>query len=180
MAARSALVLGGARSGKSRFAERLAAEWGEPVLYVATATASDDEMAERIRQHRAQRPYAWRTLEAARDVAGAVRAHLGDARTVLVEDLTLQLANLLIGPAHRVDQAAPADEAERSARAEVDALLRLPVQLVLVSNEVGMGLVPDYPLGRQFRDALGRLNQHTAARVEEVYFLVAGVPLRLR
>jgi adenosylcobinamide kinase / adenosylcobinamide-phosphate guanylyltransferase len=180
MAPRSALVLGGARSGKSRFAERLAEEWGEPVLYVATATASDAEMAERIRQHQVQRPASWRTLEVPLGVAEAVRSNLGDARTVLVEDLTLQLSNLLVGPGHDVEQPAPVDLAERRACAEVDALLGLPARVVLVSNEVGMGLVPEYPLGRQFRDALGRLNQHAAAGVDEVYFLVAGVPMRLR
>jgi adenosylcobinamide kinase / adenosylcobinamide-phosphate guanylyltransferase len=164
-------VLGGARSGKSRFAEQLAADWGGPVLYVATATASDEEMAERIRRHRASRPVDWRTLEAPRDVAHAVRASLGEARTVLVEDLTLLLSNLF------VEQA---DAAETAAQAELDGLLRLEARLVLVSNEVGMGLVPEYPLGRQFRDALGRLNQLAAASVDEVHFLVAGVPLRLR
>jgi adenosylcobinamide kinase/adenosylcobinamide-phosphate guanylyltransferase len=180
MAPRSALVLGGARSGKSRFAERLAEEWGGPVLYVATATASDDEMADRIRRHQADRPASWRTLEVPVGVAAALRTGLGDARTVLLEDLTLQLSNLLVGPKHDVQLPASIDDAERSMCAEVDALLRLPAQLVLVSNEVGMGLVPDYPIGRHFRDALGRLNQHAAAGVDEVYFLVAGLPIRLR
>jgi len=180
MAPRSALVLGGARSGKSRFAERLAEEWGGPVLYVAVATASDDEMAERIRRHRADRPPSWRTLEVPLGVGEAVRSNLGNARTVLVEDLTLQLSNLLVGPGHDVAHSAPVELAERRACAEVDELLGLPARVVLVSNEVGMGLVPDYALGRQFRDALGRLNQHAAAGVEAVYFLVAGLPMRLR
>ena len=164
-------MLGGARSGKSRFAEQLAAAWGGPVLYVATATAGDEEMAERIRQHRASRPAAWRTLEAPLEVARTVREQLGDARTVLVEDLTLLLSNVLL---------ARADGAETLALAELEGLLGLEARLVLVSNEVGMGLVPEYALGRQFRDALGRLNQRAAASVDEVHFLVAGVPLRLR
>jgi adenosylcobinamide kinase / adenosylcobinamide-phosphate guanylyltransferase len=159
------LVLGGARSGKSLFAERLAGECGGPVLYVATAEALDDEMAERIRRHRARRDPAWRTLEAAVDVASAVEASLQDARTVLVEDLTLLLAN-------RLD--------EDLAMAEVERLLALPANVVLVSNEVGMGLVPEHPLGRTFRDALGRLNQHAAGRAAEVYFVIAGLPLRLK
>jgi adenosylcobinamide kinase/adenosylcobinamide-phosphate guanylyltransferase len=162
---RKVLVLGGARSGKSVFAERVAGECGGPVLYVATAEALDEEMAERIRLHRSRRDAAWRTLEAARDVGAAVEAQLHDARTVLVEDLTLLLAN-------RLD--------EDVARAEVETLLGLPSNVVLVSNEVGMGLVPEHPLGRTFRDALGRLNQHAAALAAEVYFVIAGLPLRLK
>ena len=158
-------MLGGARSGKSLFAERLAGECGGPVLYVATAEALDDEMAERIRLHRARRDPAWRTLEAPVDVAAAVESNLGDARTLLVEDLTLLLSN-------RLD--------EQAAATEVEGLLRLPCHVLLVSNEVGMGLVPEYPLGRQFRDALGRLNQHAAAQAGEVYFVIAGLPLRLK
>jgi adenosylcobinamide kinase/adenosylcobinamide-phosphate guanylyltransferase len=167
----SVLVLGGARSGKSSFAERLAAESGEPVLYVATATASDEEMAERIRLHKARRPPSWRTLEAPTHLATAVADEVRDARTVIVEDLTLLLSNLILQ-----DSAS----AEQQAIADVEALLRLPAQVIVVSNEVGMGLVPPYPLGRQFRDALGRLNQCAAALVNDVYLMVAGLPLRLK
>jgi adenosylcobinamide kinase / adenosylcobinamide-phosphate guanylyltransferase len=163
---RRILVLGGARSGKSAFAERLAGECGEPVLYVATAEALDAEMAERIRLHQARRPAGWRTLEAARDVAQQTAAALGDTRTVLLEDLTLLLSNL--------------DGDEPRTQAEIDQVLALPAHVMLVSNEVGMGLVPANPLGRRFRDALGRLNQHAAARADEVYLLVAGLPLKLK
>ena len=164
-------MLGGARSGKSVFAERIAGEWGEPVLYVATATASDDEMAERIAMHRAQRPHAWRTVEVPLRIAEHLGGELGDATTVLVEDLTLLLSNLMAE-----------DERGAEARAvdEVNALLALSTHVVLVSNEVGMGIVPPYPLGRVFRDALGRLNQVTGAACAEVYLLVAGLPLQLK
>jgi adenosylcobinamide kinase/adenosylcobinamide-phosphate guanylyltransferase len=165
-------VLGGARSGKSSFAERLAAECGEPVLYVATATAGDDEMAERIRVHQAQRPGGWRTLEASRGLDVAVPGALGDARTVLVEDLTLLLSNLMLD--------AVQDGAETMAIAEFDALQELAAHVIVVSNEVGLGIVPPTPLGRRFRDALGRLNQHAAAVSSEVYLLFAGLPLRLK
>jgi adenosylcobinamide kinase/adenosylcobinamide-phosphate guanylyltransferase len=168
----SVLVLGGARSGKSAYAERLAVEHGEPILYVACAVASDEEMAERIRLHRAQRPTSWRTLETPAEVASRVAAELGDARTVLVEDLTLLLSNVML--------LASAEAAEREAIAEVETLLQLRTHVILVSNEVGMGLVPPYPLGRQFRDALGRVNQSAAARVNDVYLMVAGLPLRLK
>ena len=164
-------MVGGARSVKSAFAERLATECGEPVLYVATATAVDAEMAERIARHRAERTSTWHTIEVPVGVAERVAADRGDARTVLVEDLTLLLSNLM---------AYAADRAEAQATEEVEALLALRAHVVLVSNEVGMGVVPEYPLGRQFRDALGRVNQSAAAGCDEAYLLVAGLPLRLK
>jgi adenosylcobinamide kinase/adenosylcobinamide-phosphate guanylyltransferase len=169
---RRVFVLGGARSGKSAFAERLAAELGEPVLYVATATAVDEEMAARIRHHQARRPAGWRTLEAPRRVSAAAAAALGDARTLLLEDLTLLLSNYMLelGP----------EAAEHAAEQDLAGLLALPLNLVLMSNEVGLGLVPEYPLGRAFRDALGRLNQLAAARTDEVQLLVAGIAVRLK
>jgi adenosylcobinamide kinase/adenosylcobinamide-phosphate guanylyltransferase len=177
-------VLGGARSGKSAFAERLAATLGEPVLYVATAAPLDAEMAERIRRHRARRPAGWRTVEAPLRPAAAAAQELGDARTVVVEDLTLLLSNVLVGPAHceppEERDAIDALAAEQAVDGELQGLVRLPVHLVLVSNEVGMGLVPPYPLGRAFRDALGRVNQLAAARADEVVLLVAGLPMRLK
>jgi adenosylcobinamide kinase/adenosylcobinamide-phosphate guanylyltransferase len=168
----SVLVLGGARSGKSAYAEELAAASDPPVLYVATASASDEEMAERIRLHQARRPAGWRTLEATTNVALRVERERPVARTLLLEDLTLLLSNLMLQH--------PADEAELLAIADVEAVLALPLNLIVVSNEVGMGLVPPYPLGRQFRDALGRVNQYAAARADEVFLMVAGLPLRLK
>jgi adenosylcobinamide kinase / adenosylcobinamide-phosphate guanylyltransferase len=138
---------------------------------VATATAGDEEMAERIALHRAQRAASWRTLEAATGVAERVGREVGDAATVLVEDLTLLLSNLM---------ALDEGRAEESAIADVNALLGIEQHVVLVSNEVGMGIVPPYPLGRVFRDALGRLNQSAAAACDTVYLLVAGLPLQLK
>jgi adenosylcobinamide kinase/adenosylcobinamide-phosphate guanylyltransferase len=140
-------------------------------LYVATATAQDEEMAERIALHRARRAPTWRTLEIRVQVAQGVAKELGDAQTVLVEDLTLLLSNLM---------AEDENGAEARAVAEVNALLALETHVILVSNEVGMGIVPPYPLGRAFRDALGRLNQSAAAACGEVYLLVAGLPLQLK
>ena len=165
---RHALVLGGARSGKSQFAERLALELDAPVVYVATATPSDEEMAERIAHHRARRPPAWRTLEAGTNLAARVPA---EARTVLVEDLTLLLSNHM---------EADTSHAEALTMREVEGLLAVNANVILVSNEVGMGLVPETPLGRTFRDALGRVNQSAAALCTEVYFVVAGLPLRMK
>ncbi len=179
---RRVLVLGGARSGKSAFAERLAGECGGDVVYVAAATVEDPEMADRVRRHRERRPAEWRTLEVRRDVAQAVAA-LPDVRTVLVEDLTLLLADRfreLDEGGGTSDDSAVADGAERAIADEVAQLLRLPAHVILVSNEVGMGIVPASPLGRLFRDALGRVNQGAARGANEVYVLVAGLPLRLK
>ena len=164
------LVLGGARSGKSAFAERLATECGSPVLYVATATAVDAEMAERIGDHRARRPATWQTLEVLTDLAPHM-ASIVDVTSVLVEDLTLLLSNHMERETHG---------AESRTLGEIEALLRLEANVILVSNEVGMGLVPMAPLGRDFRDALGRVNQAAAAACSEVYFVVAGLPLKLK
>jgi adenosylcobinamide kinase / adenosylcobinamide-phosphate guanylyltransferase len=142
------------------------------VVYVATAAAVDQEMAERIAHHRARRPAGWRTVEAQTALAAQV-GNLGSVRTVLVEDLTLLLSN-------HMQREASASGAESKTVEEVQALLALQVNVVLVSNEVGMGLVPPYPLGRQFRDALGRVNQAAAAGSSEVYFVVAGLSLRMK
>ncbi len=171
MSDRRVLVLGGARSGKSAFAERLAAESGSAVLYVATATAGDEEMAERIAMHRAQRASAWRTLELPTGVADRVAAELHDGATIILEDLTFLLSNLMADDEPR---------AESRAIAEIQGLLTLSADIILVSNEVGLGLVPPYPLGRRFRDALGRVNQFAAGACGEVYMLFAGLPLQLK
>ena len=168
-------MLGGARSGKSAFAQRLALECGQPVLYVATATQCDPddaEMAERIARHRADRPPEWRTLEVCLDLAAAVARERNDARTILIEDLTLALSNLLL--------TSEAALAEQRLADDIDLLLQTEAHVVMVSNEVGMGLVPMSALGRGFRDTLGRINQHAAALCAEVYVLIAGLPLRLK
>jgi adenosylcobinamide kinase/adenosylcobinamide-phosphate guanylyltransferase len=125
-------------------------------------------MAERIAHHRARRPPSWLTVEVGTDLTEHVPK---DVQTVIVEDLTLLLSN------HMERDTASAEEFTRR---EIEALVALEVNLVLVSNEVGMGVVPDNPLGRLFRDALGRVNQVAAARCSEVYFIVAGLPLRLK
>jgi adenosylcobinamide kinase/adenosylcobinamide-phosphate guanylyltransferase len=170
---RRILVLGGARSGKSALAERLAAECGPPVVYVATASATDEEMAERIAHHQARRPPNWLTIERRTDLADAVAATAIAAavRTVLVEDLALLLSNHMEGDV---------SDSEARTLEEVDALLALEASVLLVTNEVGMGVVPAYPLGRAFRDALGRVNQAAASRCDEVYLTVAGLPLRVK
>lgn len=167
----STLVLGGARSGKSAFAQKaaeIAAGAGRAVL-IATGQAFDAEMAERIARHQADRGESWTTVEAPLALAKAVRALPADAMAV-VDCLTLWLSNLML--AER-DLAAAAEDL-------VEALAACPARLWLVSNEVGLGIVPETPLGRRFRDEAGRLHQRLAATVDEVYFVAAGLPLRLK
>jgi adenosyl cobinamide kinase/adenosyl cobinamide phosphate guanylyltransferase len=166
------LVLGGARSGKSRYAEGLIAAlpppWQPPWAYVATAEARDDEMTARIATHRARRGPQWRTIEAPRELAEAfVLCH---AAPVLVDCLTLWLANLMLADAD-IDM-----EVGRLERA-LDATA---APVVLVANEVGSGIVPEHPLGRRFRDRQGLLNQRIAARADRVVLMVAGLPLALK
>lgn len=167
---RPTLVLGGARSGKSRFAESLARDSGLARVYLATATAGDEEMRARIAHHRAQRGDGWRTVEEPLALVDALSREAGEGRVVLVDCLTLWLSNLM--------HAARDVEAETKALAGWLRDTRHPV--LLVSNEVGLGLVPETPLGRDFRDAQGRLNQAIAAVVANVAFVAAGLPLWLK
>jgi adenosylcobinamide kinase/adenosylcobinamide-phosphate guanylyltransferase len=159
------LVLGGARSGKSRYAESLFASLPPSWIYVATAEAGDAEMAERIAAHRARRGSAWTTVEAPRDLAGALVAHA--KASILVDCLTLWLSNLLLADAD-IDA-----EIERLEGALTNAV----GSTVLVSNEVGSGIVPDNALARRFRDLQGVLNQRIAAQADRVVLMVAGLPL---
>jgi adenosylcobinamide kinase/adenosylcobinamide-phosphate guanylyltransferase len=173
------LILGGARSGKSAFAQRQAARLGGRVLYVATAEAGDDEMAARIAAHRTERPAAWMTLEAPHRVGAAIR-QTTPADVVVVDCLTLLANNVLVPLADSV----PAAEAETALLVEIDALLAAyhasDAEWFVVSNEVGLGLVPDNPLGRLYRDALGRANQRAAAAADNVILMVAGLPLAVK
>jgi adenosylcobinamide kinase / adenosylcobinamide-phosphate guanylyltransferase len=179
MGRRLTLVLGGARSGKSTFAEKLAAEQGGSVLYVATAIAFDEEMSVRIARHRAERPSHWQTLEAPTQTGLAI-SHAPSTDLVLLDCLTV-LANNIIAPLPEpIDAAA----AESALNAEIDALLGAyeasDAEWVVVSNEVGLGIVPAYPLGRVYRDALGRANQRLAAQADHVLFMVSGLPLTVK
>ena len=173
------LILGGARSGKSAYAERLAHERGGAVLFVATATAGDDEMAQRIAAHRADRPAAWRTLEAPTGVAAAVAGVDSAADIILLDCVTLLISNLLL--AHEaVGEAATGEAIDAEIAALLARIDTAAATWIVVSNEVGMGLVPPYPLGRAYRDLLGRVNARLAARADRAYLLVAGLPLDLK
>lgn len=179
MGKRLTLILGGARSGKSAYAETYCKERGETVLFVATATAMDEEMELRIANHRASRPGHWLTLETPVKVGEAIR-NAPPAPLVLLDCLTLLATNVLLG----LPEGVSAEEYQRALDEEVDALLAAyadhPGEWLIVSNEVGMGLVPPYPLGRLFRDGLGRANQRLAAAADSVIFLVAGIPMRVK
>ena len=179
------LVTGGARSGKSRFAEGLAASGRAPVLYLATAEAGDDEMRTRIREHQQRRPPAWQTLEARTEVGQALAGLGQPPGTVLLDDLGLLVTNRLLSLSGAGDPTAEtARVLDLELAAEIDSLLAAQTSggwdLIVVTNEVGLGIVPAAPLGRVFRDAVGRANQALAARADEVYLLVAGLPLRIK
>lgn len=167
---RSLFVIGGARSGKSRHAQRLAEACGEPCVFIATAQAFDDEMTDRIARHRADRDDHWRTVEAPIDLPDAIGEAGARGGVLLVDCLTLWASNLLL--------------ADRDASAATDTLLAAiaatPARIVLVANEVGLGIVPDNALARAFRDSAGIINQRVAAAVERVDLIVAGLPLRLK
>jgi adenosylcobinamide kinase/adenosylcobinamide-phosphate guanylyltransferase len=160
------LVLGGARSGKSRHAEALIAALPPPWIYVATAEPLDDEMRARIAQHRARRGADWRVIEALRDIAGEITGAPAESG-VLVDCLTLWLSNLILADAEIEAESDRLDAALAQSRGPV----------VLVSNEVGSSIVPDNALARRFRDAQGRLNQRVASRADRVVLMVAGLPL---
>ena len=183
---RLVFVTGAARSGKSRYAETLAASLAgdAPVLYVATADVGDDEMRRRVEEHRRRRSESWRTLEARRNAA----AHLsktGDARVVLLDCLSLLASNVLLDIVEEsADETGAEMEASRSVQEEVDALIRYQreceIDLVVVSNEVGWGVVPPHRLGRIYRDLLGQANQRVAAESTDAFLVVAGIPVTLK
>ena len=182
MPKRLIFLLGGARSGKSHYAEQWSAEHGQRVLFVATAQAFDDDMRERIAHHQASRPTGWETLEAPQQTAALIREALqsGEYDTVLLDCITLLTSNILLQLPEDVTQ----NEVNATVLQEIDALVELihetDVTWLIVSNEVGMGVVPPTRLGRQYRDALGRANQRIAQAADEVRLLVAGIAWKLK
>jgi adenosylcobinamide kinase / adenosylcobinamide-phosphate guanylyltransferase len=162
------LVLGGARSGKSRHAEQLLTRYEAPWIYLATAQAFDDEMRTRIAEHRIRRTAGWHTIEAPIDLPDAMLQR--PARPVLVDCLTLWLTNLMLS----------GHDVQAATGGLLAALGRREAPTILISNEVGLGIVPETPLGRSFRDEAGRLNQVIAARADHVLLMVAGLPLTVK
>ncbi len=166
------LILGGTRSGKSRLAQERAIASGLPVTYIATATAGDDEMAARIQCHQRERPVEWALIEAPIGLAEALRQSAGPDRCLLVDCLTLWLSNLL--------GFATEAEFQQQRQALLDLLPQLPGYIILVSNEVNMGVVPMGELSRRFCDEAGWLHQTLAQQCQRVTLTVAGLPLQLK
>lgn len=171
--ARIIFITGGARSGKSRLAEKLAETFGGPLCYVATGEARDAEMAERIAAHRARRGETWQTLEEPLNLQEALRDVQGCCKAVLVDCITLWISNLLFrfGTAEAVLDAV---------RTLIESLAEYRTPIILVSNEVGMGIVPENALARTFRDLAGKANELLAAASDEVYVTFSGIPLKLK
>ena len=172
--AKLTFILGGARSGKSSFAVELAKEY-KSVTYVATAQVLDDEMRERVEMHKKLRPASWKVVESHINVANTVERLKADL--ILIDCLTLYVSNLLL-------DANKEDTKEEYITNEIkrlcDASENVSADVIMVSNEVGLGIVPADPLGRKFRDVAGKVNQIVASRADEVYFVTAGIPQRLK
>jgi len=166
------LILGGARSGKSRLAERLAIESALPVTYIATCQPRDLEMAERVSHHRARRPAHWVLAEEPTALARVLREHAAPDRCLLVDCLTLWLSNLLLS--------SDSQEWARERQALFDCLVALPGRLIMVSNETGLGVVPMGELSRRFVDEAGWLHQQLAAHCDRVVVCIAGLPQTLK
>ena len=178
---KSILITGGARSGKSHFAQELALKSVQPVLFVATATAGDEEMRQRIEEHRRSRPAGWRTLEVTTHVGNNIVDNIGDARTVVVDCITLLLNNVFSQYYNEnMDDALVEKEAISEIGELTDCFDHSEASFIIVTNEIGLGLVPADKLSRLYRDLLGKANQTLAQRVDEVYLLVAGIPLLIK
>ncbi|AQS59289.1 bifunctional adenosylcobinamide kinase/adenosylcobinamide-phosphate guanylyltransferase [Desulforamulus ferrireducens] len=174
------LVLGGTRSGKSSFAEKLAQGLGDRVLYLATAAVYDEEMAQRVKEHRRRRPASWVTIEETIDLAKVVEKYAQEYEVILIDCLTLWLTNLLLREAQSdmgsVKEAFILQEVEKVA----ELCQNTAANVIIVSNEVGLGIVPDTPMGRQFRDLAGAANQIMARYAKAVYLVIAGLPVELK
>lgn len=188
-AARLMLILGGARSGKSAFAEQLASSSGKRVAYIATASGSDEEMRERIVRHRRSRPADWQTVEEPLDLAEAVRSAGASSDVLLLDCMTLWLSNWMAQQPYEVlleDGVSPPLLHDEGALRAVDTLLKALAELgpekvlLVISNEVGLGIVPPYQLGRVYRDTLGYVNQRLAKAAERVYLMVAGLAVDIK
>jgi adenosylcobinamide kinase/adenosylcobinamide-phosphate guanylyltransferase len=174
------LLLGGARSGKSSYAQRLAEDSGKSVTYLATAQALDDEMSSRIQKHQSERPAHWQTLEIPLDVA----AHVGGIKSelVILDCMTLLVTNLMMRfTADDLVDEAPFTEAVYKEAADLLAAIRAgKPDWLIISNEIGLGLVPPYQMGRVYRDLLGWANQRLAREADRVVFLAAGIPITIK
>ena len=177
------LIIGGARGGKSRFAQELARKTGESVLFVATAEAGDEEMRRRIEKHRKSRPASWRTLEATSDLASRIGRETGGEGVVLIDCITLLVSNILGeygGPDNEQIEGLIEEKVTAEIRELIECINQTDARFIIVSNEVGLGLVPANRMGRFYRDILGRANQLLAQHADEVYLMVCGLPMPLK
>jgi adenosylcobinamide kinase / adenosylcobinamide-phosphate guanylyltransferase len=180
------LVTGGARSGKSTYAEEMAAKLDGNVLYIATSIPFDDEMKLRVTKHKAQRPSRWDTLEAYKDMDINLKSRLENSSGVLLDCITIMVTNLFMEKCKDLDNISnsTAVEVEDFIKSEIEKLIKIAkntdIPFIIVTNEVGMGIVPEYPSGRVFRDLAGRANQMLAKVADEVYLCVSGIPVKIK
>lgn len=177
-------ILGGVRSGKSRYALDLAGQMSDKVLFVATAEGLDEEMKARIAQHQRERPHFWRTLEIPTNLAIGMAKQIGDADVVLIDCLTLLVSNLILGEERELSKSGEPEDAGSRVMTEIVTLAEFMQEtsatFIIVSNDVGLGLMPESKLGRVYCDLLGKANQLIAQYAGEVYFMVAGIPMKVK
>lgn len=178
------LIIGGARSGKSSYAQALALKAPQPVLFVATAEAGDEEMHQRIEEHQRARPDTWRTLEVTTGVGDRIRQELGATPTAVIDCITLLVNNIFSKYTNASRELSQPQLVEEEITAEisslVDCISQADARFIIVTNEVGQGLVPASSLGRLYRDLLGKVNRVLAQNVDEVYLMVAGLPVKIK
>jgi adenosylcobinamide kinase/adenosylcobinamide-phosphate guanylyltransferase len=178
------LLIGGARSGKSTYAQVLALKLEKPVLFVATAEAGDEEMRHRIEQHKKARPSAWGTLEVTTHIGRQIEEEIGEAKVVIVDCITLLVNNIFGKYSHQHTEQIDVPLIEERFTDEISELVeginRVDADFIIVTNEVGTGLVPANEVGRLYRDLLGKANQILAQRADEIYLMIAGLPLPIK
>jgi len=181
---RNTLIIGGARSGKSHFVQELAQRLGKPVLFVATAVAGDKEMRQRIEEHQRARPAAWSTLEVTTHVGNQISQKIGEAQVVIVDCITLLVRNIFSRYNDQTSEQINTPLIEKKVTSEIrelrECINHIDATFIIVTNEVGMGLVPANKMGRLYRDLLGKANQLLAQGVDEVYLMTAGLPMQIK
>ena len=181
---RCVLITGGARSGKSRFAQELAVRVNEPVLFVATAQAGDEEMQERIQRHKKARPASWNTLEATTNIGSQISQEIAGARVVIIDCIALLVNNVFNQYSDPSGEQTAAPLIEEKVIGEINELVECinknDARFIIVTNEIGLGLVPISRIGRLYRDVMGKANQRLAQEAEEVYVMLAGLPVQIK